>query len=61
MYCNRDNQYISSFISNVKRSNLEYCVVYNKSYENDDFVITYNELVFDDFDDFLNQVSSNRL
>jgi len=61
MYCSEGNSYVDSFINNVKRNNASYCVVYNQDYNENDFVITYNELVFEDFDDFLNQVTSTRL
>ena len=56
MYCSEGNSYVDSFINNVKRNNASYCVVYNQDYNENDFVITYNELVFEDFDDFLNQM-----
>ena len=61
MYCSEENPYVDSFIENVKRNNASYLVIYNQDYNENDFVITCNELVFEDFDDFLNQVTSTRL
>jgi hypothetical protein len=57
MYCSEGNPYVDSFIENAKRNNATYLVVYDQDYDENEFVITCNELVFDDFEDFLNQAS----
>ena len=57
MYCSEGNPYVDSFMANAKRNNATYLVVYDQDYDENEFVITCNELVFDDFEDFLNQAS----
>ena len=52
LHCDHDEPKIEEFIDVVKQHNRDYAILYSKQ-DSGDSVITLNEIIFEDYDEFL--------
>lgn len=57
LHCDHNDSVVNKFIDTVKHFNRDYTVLYNKQ-DDGDMIITFNELIFEDFNEFLDHLEA---